>query len=280
MENQQITYRYINNYIEVFSCLFMHDYYSSRICNELVIQPTLATRALIKDYKLVFKSTVGGFSLAANTANDYSSRVFQESFDLNFEFKFTNPHFLSFTALNENPEARYFVEDDLRSSVFFGPDFQTDSPALDRPDVSGILNVKHVLIAPILPIESTDQRKFTPRSKVVFLTPRIIKPVYICYTNGTSLDQFEGLTIENEGSFKDLLSFGPPDKIETRSGLKALRFTSETSLPMKDSWSGYFRLERNNQLGSYRKILPNPSPRSIKYDLTNKTYISENYVKL
>jgi hypothetical protein len=280
MEKQQVTFKYINNYVEVFSCLFMHDYYSSRVCNELVIQPTLATRVLIKDYQLIFKPRVGGFYLAANTAKDYSSGVFKESFDLNFEFKFINPHFLAFTALNVDPEIRYFLEDDLKSAMFFGPEFQTDSPTLDRPDVSGILNVKHVLTAPLFPIDGVNSNSFNPRSKVVYLQPRQIIPVYICYSNGPNLDQFDGLRIENEGAFKELITFGPPDQIETRSGLKAFRFASENSLSMKDSWRGHFRLERDNQLGSYRKILPNPSPQSIKYDLTNNTFISENYVKL
>jgi len=278
MENQQVSYRYINNYIEVFSCLFFHDYYRSRICTELVIQPTLSTRSLIKDYQLVFKSTKGGFSLAANSAKDYSNGVFKKSFDLNFEFRFTNPHFFSFTSLNVDPEARYFLEDDLMPTMLFGPHFQTDSQALDRPNISGILSVKHLQDHPLLPVEGLEN--FSARNKAVSLQSRVIRPVYICYTGESNLDQFEGLSIQNEGAFREFDAFGPPEQIETRSGLKALRFYSQKSFPMQDSWAGYFRLERNNQLGTYSKILPNPSPKSIKYDSNNKSFISENYVKL
>jgi hypothetical protein len=280
MVNQQVTYRYINNYIEVFSCLFMHDYYRSRICNELTIQPTQASLTLIKDFQLVFKSTPGGFSLAANSAKDYSSGVFREPFDLNFEFRFTNPHFFSFTSLLEDPEARYYLEDDLLPSVLFDSHFQNISPALDRAGITGILSVKHLPSAPLLPLDGTQQGGFAPRSKAVYLQSREVQPVYICYTNGDNLSQFEGLAIQNEGAFRNLTSFGQPDQIKTRSGMKAFKFTFPTTLPMRDSWPGYFRLERNNQLGSYSKILPNPSPQNIKYDSINKTFISENYVKL
>jgi hypothetical protein len=49
---------------------------------------------------------------------------------------------------------------------------------------------------------------------------------------------------------------------------------------MKSLWKGYFRLERTNQLGVYRKTLPNPSPKSIKYDPAINDYVSENFVKL
>lgn len=280
MNQNQTTYRYINNYTEVFSCLFMHDFYSNRICNELVIRPTTATSILIKNYQLVFKPTFGGFALAANTAKDYSHHIFKDSFKLNFEFKFTNPYFYTFTELNLDPEARYFVEDDLRSSVLLIPEMQTGAPELDRTDISGILSVKHVLTSPILPLNGSNTDKFTSRTKIVYLKPRDIKLVYICYTTDNSLDQFQGLTIEVEGVFLGLISFRDPEIIETPSGMPAFKFVSETLFPIRASWKGIFRLERKNQLGYYRKSLPNPSPQSIKYDFKINSYISENYVKL
>lgn len=280
MNQNQTTYRYINNYTEIFSCLFMHDFYSNRICNELVIKPTSATSMIIKDYQLVFKPTFGGFALAANTAKDYSHLVFKDSFDLNFEFRFTNPYFYTFTELNLDPEARYFVEDDLRSSVLLTPDMQTEAPELDRSGISGILSVKHVLNYPILPLDGSSTGKFTPRTKIVYLKPREIKLVYICYSADNNLEPFQGLTIEIEGVFNGLISFSVPEIIETPSGMIAFKFVSETLFPIKASWKGVFRLERKNQLGHYRKSLPNPSPQSIKYDFKINSYISENYVKL
>jgi hypothetical protein len=235
---------------------------------------------LINDYQLVFKPAFGGFSLAANTARDYSHLVFEDSFDLNFEFRFTNPYFYTFTALNLDPEARYFVEDDFRVSVLFTPEMQTQSPELDRTGISGILNVKHIAEHPILPLNGPYASKFTPRTKIVYLKPREIKLVYICYAADTSLDQFQGLTIEVEGVFIGLISFLDPEIIKTTSGIPAFKFVSETLFPLKASWKGVFRLERKNQLGYYRKSLPNPSPQSIKYDFKINSYISENYVKL
>lgn len=258
----------------------MHDYYIDRICNELVIQPTPATSALMKNYQLIFKSTVGGFALAANNNKDYRPGVFKDSFELNFEFRFTNPYFFSFTALNLDPEARYFVDDDLRSSVLFLPEMQTDNPELDRPGISGILRIKHLSDYSVLPFVGTDSSNFIPRSKIVYIKPREIKLVYICYTSDDNIDHFQGLTIEIEGVFDGLVSFGEPERIETLSGLSAFKFTTETQIPMKAFWKGVFRLELNNQLGFYRKSLPNPSPKSIKYDFTINNYISENYVKL
>lgn len=280
MEQRQSVYRYVSKYVEVFTCLFMHNYYSSKICNELLIQPTSATKNLIKDLQMVFKPMVGGFALAANSAKDYSNGVFKSSFDLNFEFKFSNPHFFSFTTLNPDPEVRYFLKDDLKPSIFFNSDFRSDSPSLERPGISGIINLTHSEEAPILPIMGLESGSFEPRNKVVYMKPRAIKPIYICYTNDVTLDNFEGLAIEIEGEFKGIVSFGPVEEIETRGGMKAYKFTAEDDFIMKDSWKGHFRLVRNNQLGSYRKILPNPKPQSIRFDSSTNSYISENYVKL
>jgi hypothetical protein len=68
--------------------------------------------------------------------------------------------------------------------------------------------------------------------------------------------------------------------VTTESGLIAYKFTANQIIPMKFLWKGYFRLERTNQLGVYRKTLPNPSPKSIKYDVMLNGYIAEMYVKL
>jgi len=280
MNQDQISYRYTNSYTEVFSCLFMHDYYLNRVCNEIDVMPTSATSELIKNYQLIFKPISGGFALAANTARDYSNAVFRDSFNLNFEFRFLNPYFYSFTALNIDPDVKYFLDDNFMSSVLFGSEVQTAAPELDRPGLSGILNVKHNPNYPILPIDGSDKDTFIVRSKVVYIKPREVRLVYICYTNDPHLDNFEGLTIEIEGVFKDIIAFSAPEQILTASGLHAVKFTSESFLPMKASWRGFFKLERRNQLGFYQKSLPNPSPKTIKFDNTTKTYISENYVKL
>jgi hypothetical protein len=77
-----------------------------------------------------------------------------------------------------------------------------------------------------------------------------------------------------------VLEFGSPELVTTDSGLIAYRFVANQSMPMKSVWKGFFRLERTNQLGVYRKTLPNPSPKSIKYDPWINAYVSENYVKL
>jgi len=274
------TYRYLNSYLEVFSCFFVHGFYRNGICSELSVQPTASCKTMLRNHGLVFKPKNGGFSLAANSSKDYSNRVFRNPFHLNFEFKFTNPYFLSFTALNSDPEVRYFLKDDFTDVSLFDGSSETDIATLDRPDVSGIINIIHDESKPIIPIDGFEPEVYTPRKKVYHMKPRNINPVYICYTDESSFEYFRGLTIEIFGEFKDIVSFAPPVEVETYNGYKAYQFVSKTAIPMKDSWKGYFRLNRDSQLGSYGKILPNPIPKTIKYNLTNNSYISENYVKL
>lgn len=280
MNQAQTSYRYVSNYTEVFSCFFMHDFYSNRICNEIIFKPTLETEILIKNLQLLFKTNGGGFSLAINTSKDYSSAVFKVPFNLNFEFRFTNPFFNSFSAINFDPETRYFLEENWKSSVLLGSEMQNNSTELDRPGISGILRVSHTPDFPILPLDYSNAGKFLARSKVVYIKPREVKLIYICYASDVNLDHFEGLGIAMEGVFQGIISFGMPAQCKTPSGLNALKFTSETPLLMKASWRGVFKLERRNQLGYYRKSLPNPNPQSIKYDITTNSFISENYVKL
>jgi hypothetical protein len=280
MNLPQNSYRYINKYIEIFSCVFSHDFYDSRICNEVTFLPTERTRFLIKNYSLVFKLKAGGFVLAANFDKDYSNPIYKDPFDLDFVFKFSNSYFHSFTDISIDPEIRYFFDDDFRSSVSIDPDSGVNDPELDKPGISGIIRIKHVAEHPLLPFKAGDANGFNSRKKEFIFKSRQIKPVYICYVSENNLDQFQGLLIESEGEFKDQIDFGPPVLTKTNSGLTAFKFVAKGEIPMKSSWKGFFKLKRYNQLGMYVKTLPNPNPKNIKFDPTQNAYLSENYVKL
>ena len=280
MDNHQNSYRFVTKFTEVFSCVFQHGYYDGEICTDLSFQPSPRTKFLIKNYNLIFKPRPGGFVLAVNSDKDFSNLIYRDPFELNFEFRFTNPHFFSFTVLLTNPEIRYLIYDNLESSIQLSALEGTSDPELDKPGLSGIIKVKHDPNYPILPLVGRLTDRFVPRQKQVFLTNRLIKPVYICYASEEIIRQFEGMIIENEGEFKGRVEFDPPQLITTDSGLTAYKFVSKQELPMRSTWKGFFRLLRTNQLGIYKKTLPNPSPQSIKFDPLVNSYISENFVKL
>jgi hypothetical protein len=280
MEQFQNSYRLITKYLEVFSCVFLHDCYQSRVCNDLTFKPTPQTNFLLKNYNLIFKPRAGGFSLAANSERDFSNPIYKDPFVLDFEFKFTNVYFHSYTVLVSDPEVRYFLDDNLEATVYLDAKQGTTDPELDRPGMSGVIRIKHEADFPILPLLGAQGSRFKPRSKEVVFENRQIRLVYLCYCPEERVSDFQGLVIENEGEFKGVVEFGSPELVTTDSGITAYKFISNQSIPMKFLWNGYFRLERTNQLGVYRKTLPNPTPKSIKYDLMLNGYISESYVKL
>jgi len=280
MEQFQNSYRYVTKYIEVFSCIFLHEYYEGGRCYDVSFKPTPRTQQLLKNYNLVFKSKPAGFLLAANLDKDFTNSIYKDPFELDFEFRFTNAFFHSYTVLLSDPEVRYFLDDDLSTSIQLGSQHGTIDPELERPGLSGIIRIRHNSTSPILPLAASALNKFKARSKEVILKNRRIRPVYLCYCSEEVFDHFQGLFIEQEGDFKELISFGPPERVLTDSGLLAYKFVAEQDIPMKYNWKGYFKLERKNQLGIYQKVLPNPSPKNIKFDPLINSYISEIFVKL
>lgn len=280
MDQHQSSYRFVTQYLEVFSCVFLHDYYERSICNDILLQPTLQTNFLLKNYNLIFKTKIGGFALAANAGKDYTNLIYKDPFTLDFEFKFTNKYFHSYTVLMSDPEVRYFLDDNLEVIVKLGSRQGTIDPELDKPGLSGILRIKHVPEFPILPITGAQADRFRPRSKEVVFENRMVRLVYFCYCTEEKVTDFQGLIIESEGEFKGVVEFGAAELLTTNSGLIGYKFVANIDLSMKSLWKGYFRLERTNQLGIYRKTLPNPSPKSIKFDPAINTYVSENFVKL
>ena len=280
MDQHQSSYRFVTKYLEVFSCVFLHDYYERRVCNDVTFQPTLQTNFLLKNYNLIFKTNSGGFALAANSDKDYSNLIYKDPFALDFEFRFTNKYFHSYTVLMSDPEVRYFLDDNLEATVQLGARQGTIDPELDKPGLSGILRIKHVPEFPILPLPGSQGGPFQPRSKEVLFQNRMIRIVYLCYCSEEKVTDFQGLIIESEGEFKGIVGFGAAELVTTNSGLIGYKFVANIDLSMKSLWKGHFRLERTNQLGVYRKTLPNPSPKSIKFDPAINSYISENFVKL
>ncbi|PRY88613.1 hypothetical protein [Mongoliibacter ruber] len=275
----QGTYRHTTRYIEIFSCVFLHDYYKNGICNEIEVRPTFTTDTLLKNYHLIFRPSRGGFSIAADGSRDYSNAIFKDSFYLDFEFKFTNIYFHTFTDLCEDPEAKYFLEDDSDIVVLNQQKASTE-PSFDRAGISGVLRIEHTKERPILPFQLENETDFVPRTKVVHLRSREFKLVYICYASTEKINRFSNLNIESEGVFKGLLLFGQPERIDAKLGFPAYKFTSKNSIPMRNSWDGYITLEKSDQFGFYKKSLPNPSPQSLKLDSNTNSFISENYVKL
>ena len=274
------SYRYVNSYIEVLSCVFMHYFYESGICNEVTFLPDERTRFILKNYNLVFKPKLGGFALAASSDKDYSNSIYRDPFGLDFEFRFTNRYFHSFTGLTIDPEVRYFLNDDQSELVEMGSGHEVREPEFDRPGISGILRINHLPNYPLLPLISENSNPFRSRKKEFLFKARHIRPVYICYVSEDRLDQFRGLLIESEGEFRGVVDFDPPSLIKTSTGLAAFKFVAKNKIPMKSFWKGSFKLQRTNQLGLYKKTLPNPNPQSIKFDYTHNTFISENFVKL
>jgi hypothetical protein len=258
----------------------MHDYYKNRICNEITIKPTPSTVRIIRNYNLIFKRTLGGFSLAADAVKDFSHIVFKDSFEMDFEFKFTNVYFHSFTELSPDPETKYLI-DENEDFVVLNQSKANFNPSLNRAGLSGILRIRHSMDSPLLPLRSNTILEIEPKSKIVVLTPRMIKPVYLCYAPAEKFDRFAGLTVEKEGVFKELLSFGEPEQTVIEGlDIPAYKISAKNPIQMKSSWDGFIRLEKSDQFGFYKKILPNPSSRSLKLDLNTNSYISENYVKL
>ena len=280
MSHHTTSYRYVNTYIEILSCVFRHDFYENNICNEVTFLPNERTKLILRNYNLIFKTTLGGFVLAANSDKDYSNSIFRDPFDLDFEFKFTNRYFHSFTSLTIDPEVRYFFNDDQKDQTTIGPELEIRDPEFEKPGVAGILRIKHLPDYPLLPIMSADSNPFQSRMKEFLFKSRPILPVYICYFPESNINQFQGLSIEGEGEFRDAVDFDPPVFTKTSSGLTAFKFVAKNEIPMRASWKGCFKLQRTNQLGMYKKTLPNPNPQNIKFSLTHNAFISENYVKL
>jgi len=281
MKTINATYRYSSSYLEVYSLVFLHEYYENRLCQEIKIEPTATTISYLKDNQLIFKPINGGFTIVANENVDYTPKVFHEHSTLDFEFKFTNKYFLLFSDLNIDPETKYYIEEINSEVVYLNQGYETTAPELDRPSLDGVIRLFHEEQNPILPIRGIGDEEFKARFQMVYIKPRPVRLVYYCYGSTDKILQFQdSLNIISTGEFLDQIHFDAPEMVTTSSGMSAWRFISHESIFLKASFNGQLKIESNTPFGVYNKTLPNPSPSTIKYDPKVNLYISENYVKL
>jgi hypothetical protein len=281
MLEKNTTYRFVSNYSEVFTAVFVHDFYEEGICYEIELKPSSATFEKLKNYHLLFKKIPGGFVLLADGNFDYTSEVFKEEIFFDFEFNFSNRFMLNFSELNIEPETRYLIEDDFKEEVYLSQIHEIVNLSLDRPGLAGVFRIKHTLEYPIFPIKGFVETEFTPREKMVIIKSRAVRLVYLCYGSLEKFNQFQdSLEITSSGEFVEQIKFSDPEDIITEIGVDALKFTTTSPLKLKSNWNGSFKIEGRTLFGMYQKSLPNPHPSTIKFDPISNSFISENYVKL
>lgn len=100
------------SYKKLVDINILHRYYEDELSRDFAILPTIPTRAKLRNYQLLPRSTETGLLLLASVsgANERLSVPIplSESLQLTFSLKLKTPHFLNFTKLPlKNPEISY-----------------------------------------------------------------------------------------------------------------------------------------------------------------------------
>lgn len=145
----------------IFSVDILHEYYTSRFCEDFELVPSTATAALLKGHGMVYKSV--GHKLIVLTRTDALGKSFispDVSAKLYFYLKLKNPHFNNITNLNYRPSEtpRYSFSNDNQTKIgtdrYLSSKIPTYNNANEYPIGSFASNVGNEVFEAIKPSNS------------------------------------------------------------------------------------------------------------------------------
>jgi hypothetical protein len=91
-------------FIPLFEVELVHNYYTSGLCKDIAIKPTVRCKDIMQDYGLIFGETAKGFAVFCEVRKeqdnkDHPLRPFDEPITLSFLLSSGNPFFLNYSEL-------------------------------------------------------------------------------------------------------------------------------------------------------------------------------------
>lgn len=104
---------------KLFTLHYWHHYFSDRVCRDFSIEPTEATKDLMRNFRMVFKPVKDGVVVLYDKAKtDMLLRITNPTPEkLTFIVRHTNPRFINFTEIPFTPIETLFYFNNLKKNV-------------------------------------------------------------------------------------------------------------------------------------------------------------------
>lgn len=291
----------------LFSVKFEHDFYEGNVCNDFVVEPTAATAALIKNYRLLFFPRPDGFqvvyeklekakpllqidklplvfSFTVRNANRLFGNFTEAPFPLNGQFFYFNN--LSYLAVPEGVETRYLQlgeavgEKDLVAQLPPDP----NNPELPRSPATSLGKIPFGFID-IHVNDQVDKRMairlaglLKTRPYVVRFKRKAIKVRYYLTPQKTSNTYTNHQIEEIDGKLK----FDKAVEIPLTNGIMSWSIESSKPLELQKFLKNKFQLkmQKPGKDVFVTLDLPLPNVAEVQYDAKGKYWYAPVWVNI
>jgi len=281
----QQSIRLNTKYRRIASVFFFHEYYSNKVCRDLLIRPDLDTQMKMQSFGILMNKDNNGFILAMDLSKNFNHKIFSGILELRYQFRIENPYFVNFTEIPFEVD-QYFVfepESNKKTGFLHSGKYVSES-CIRKSNEDGLKG--HIQL--ILNINDEWFGKemdedLAPFEYVINFDKRACHWHYLLDMKNGSRDAMESFTIVPKNIHSAEFEFEAPEYISNGMRTGIIRLKSKNPIPLEEKPKVLFELKRMALPGvqvPYSRVLPNGSPRNLRFSELNNQYITEIFVKL
>ncbi len=281
----QQSIRLNTKYRRIASVFFFHEYYSNKVCRDLLIRPDLDTQMKMQSFGILMNKDTNGFILAMDLSKNFNHKIFSGILELSFQFRIENPYFVNFTNIPFDVD-QYFVFEPMSNhkTGFLHSGKYVSQSCFRESNEDGLKG--HIQLM----LNTNDEwfgkemdSEITPFEYVVNFDKRACHWQYLLDLKNGGKESLESISIVPKNIHSAEIEFEAPEYINEGMRTGKIKIKSKNPIPLEEKPKVLFELKRITQSGvqvPYSRILPNGSPRNLRFCELNNQYITEIFVKL
>lgn len=272
------TYKYRTRFAKIVEVQVLHDYFLNKKARKIEVIPSFETRALIRNYDMIFKSIENGFVLLLNQDSNSKSKVFSGALSLEFTLNFLDELFLNYSDIPYTYNQKLIVSNSTKLIKLHPNTYvsENDFSITDNDEISAQITLDINLENEYFGHEQEDKSYDCLDYSIHFNSRRVVVR-YNFYSSKRDED-FSGYFMTDENSDKRWNDF----KSRTlENGLSVRSLALDSSVKLSELFNLKYFLKRQDEFNqSYSKYLPHPNPKNLSQDFSSGDFYCDVFVKI
>lgn len=273
------TFTYKSRFAKILEVQVLHEFYTNRIYKDVTFSPTPQTAALIRNYKILFRTVSNGFVLLYNRNANSDSAAFSEPLDLQIEMEFKDKLFINYTKVPFRYNQMFSFKNSINNSNLLHEQNYVTETAIQESEKAGVVGLIDLTINTnneIFGISET-AKKIESQSYLINFDSREVVVRYNFYFTTADADFSNYFIVDSKNQNK---LEGYSERI-LANGMNVYTMELPETLKLKQRYSEVYYLKKEDEFyKSFSKSLPQPNNQSLSYDETRDVFVADIFMKL
>tara|TARA_B100000780_G_scaffold130080_1_gene91153 strand:- start:16285 stop:17121 length:837 start_codon:yes stop_codon:yes gene_type:complete len=276
----QNTYKYVSRFYKLLDVKFYHNFYIKNLFKDLRFSTDDVTNKLLKNYGILFRNIENGFTLIYKSDPKFESLSFGGELNLTFYFQIKNSNFLNITDIPfTNNQKLTFKNSQDQTNEKLHSNFFVDKQNIEPSEQEGVTGKISLTINSKDQFFGSNTSEFD-KSELTYsihFNTRLIKFRYNFFSNDQNID-FDRYFITDEQNTIKLKGY-KHRILKNGTSVHSILIDKDTLASEKYSTKLYLRKE-DDFLTYFSIFLPFPKASNISYDIDEKMFVNDVFVKI